>query len=446
MLSGLRHFVSDVGHWLTERRWRVLVVLVAGMAVAAAGVGGYLLATDDDGSEEAEGPGPQVLVQEVPQPEATEALGFPAFATANTTRVAGTDPIANAAGVALAVYPSAGGVAGPAAVALVDAADWPAGIAAASLAADPIGAPLLVTEGGEVPELTADALRALAPSGSPETNERQAFSIGAAARSDGLETLEVEGANAAEVAAGIARLRARLVGGEPQHVVLASSDEPAFAMPAASWAARSGDPVLFVQRNSVPGATLQALRDYEGVPVYVLGPESAISPDAMRQIKQVAPEALRVGADEPVANAIAFARLADGAFGWNINDPGHGLVFANADRPLDAAAAAPLSASGTWGPLLVTDDATAVPGPLRGYLLDLKPGYEDDPTRAVYNHAWLIGDTGAFEVAFQAQVDELIALAPIRSGTGSTELAPAPGTTEPEPRADSGGQDSGADR
>ena len=32
-------------------------------------------------------------------------------------------------------------------------------------------------------------------------------------------------------------------------------------------------------------------------------------------------------------------------------------MIANTERPLDAAVAAPLSASGTWGPLLVTDDA-----------------------------------------------------------------------------------------
>jgi hypothetical protein len=217
-----------------------------------------------------------------------------------------------------------------------------------------------------------------------------------------------------------------------------SFDEPAFAMPAAAWAARSGDPVLFADRNSAPAPTLDALRAFEGVPVYVLGPESAISARAMEQIREAAPDAQRIGADDPVASAIAFARYADGTFGWNINDPGHGLVLANADRPLDAAAAAALSASGSWGPLLISDTAGAVPPPLRSYLLDLKPGYENDPTRAVYNHAWLIGDTSALEVAFQAQVDELIALAPIRSGTGAGQLGLSPGATEPEGRRDSG--------
>ncbi len=63
----------------------------------------------------------------------------------------------------------------------------------------------------------------------------------------------------------------------------------------------------------------------------------------------------RVGDEGRVANAIAFARYTDADFGWNINDPGHGLVIANTDRPLDATAAATLSASGKWGPLLVLE-------------------------------------------------------------------------------------------
>jgi hypothetical protein len=123
-----------------------------------------------------------------------------------------------------------------------------------------------------------------------------------------------------------------------------------------------------------------------------------------------------VGEEEPTANSIAFARFADGTFGWNINDPGHGFVILNARRPIDAAAAAALSASGTWGTQLVVSNGGAVPAELRGYLLDLKPGYDEDPTRAVYNHVWLIGDQETLSVDFQAQVDELAEVAPITSG------------------------------
>jgi putative cell wall-binding protein len=237
------------------------------------------------------------------------------------------------------------------------------------------------------------------------------------AESDGFDTLELEGDSGAEIAAEIEQLRTRLAG-PPEHIVITTSDDPAIAMPAASWAARSGDPVLYVSADGVPAETREVLERHDDVPIYVLGDQDAIPSEVVRELGQIGASVNRVGASDPVSNAIEFARYTSGSFGWNINDPGHGLVIAHSSRPLDAAAAAPLSASGTWGPLLVLSDAASLPDSLRGYLLDLKPGYETDPTRAVYNHVWVIGDPEAVSVEVQAQIDELAEVAPVRSGAG----------------------------
>ncbi len=436
MLTRLRQALAAAGRSLRKHRWAVAGVTLGVVAIAA---GVYVAASGDDGdpSRRAQpAPAPQVVVREVAAPERTEDLGFPAFATKNTTRVAGAEAPANAAGAALAVFPSAGGIPGPDAVTLVDAGEWQAGIAAASLVAAPVSAPVLITADGEPGELTEAALAELDPKGSAATAGREAFVIGAAAAPDGLETLEVEGGGAAELAAEVDKLRERLAG-KPEHILVASSDEPGYAMPAAAWAARSGDPVLFAERDRVPEATLKALRRHDGVPVFVLGPPDAISAKALKEIERVATSAERVGAGDEVENAIAFARYSAGSFGWNINDPGHGLVLARSDQPLDAVAAAPLSASGTWGPLLLSDEADQLPEALRSYLLDLKPGYADDPTRAVYNHVWLIGDTDRLSVDLQAQVDELAEVAPVTSGSGSSSLGPVPGTPESQPEPNS---------
>jgi hypothetical protein len=431
VLASIRYFLSDLWHWLTSHRVGALLVV---LALAGVGIGVYFAVTSDSGEPGTVNtpPAPQVVVKEQQAPEEPTDLGFPAFATKNTTRIAGADAVADAAGVALAVYPSTGDVSGPDAVTLVDAGDWQGGIAAASLMAAPVGAPILLTDAGELPQLTAGAIRSLAPAGSSETGGRQAFVIGDAARPAGFDAQTVKAGDPASVAAGIDRLRTRLEG-EPDDVLITSSEDPALAMPAAAWAARSGDPVLFTDRDSLPKATADALHSHERSGVYVLGPESAISKEAFEQIEKISPAAQRLGTSNPVTNAVEFARYASGTFGWNINDPGHGLVIANADRPLDAAAAAPLSASGTWGPLLVTDDASALPGPLEAYLLDVKPGFESDPTRAVYNHVWLIGDTSAVSVDFQARVDQLAEVAPVSSGSGTTALGPPPGTPESAP-------------
>ena len=417
--------------WL-KANFKLLVAIVVAAAVGA-GVAYALTREDSDEKQPvASSPAPRVVAHEVPVADEPADLGFPAFATKNTTRIAGADPASDAAAVALAVHPSTGSVRGPSAVTLVDASDWQGGIAAGSLAAAPVRAPILVTSGGTVPDLTASALRALDPQGSSATAGRQVFAIGDAAEPEGLDALAVKGSDPAEVAAEVDKLRQRLAG-RPQHILLVSADEPALAMPAAGWAARSGDPVLFVERDSVPDATREALKNYDDVPAYVLGPESAVSSEAMQEIAKLTFSVERVGDEDPVANAVEFARFASGSFGWNINDPGHGFVIANTHRALDAAAAAPLSASGTWGPLLVSDDADSLPDALNAYLLDLKPGYASDPTRAVYNHVWLIGDDAALSVGLQAQVDELAEVAPVTSGAGAAGLGPPPGTPESQP-------------
>jgi ell wall binding domain 2 (CWB2) len=348
-----------------------------------------------------------------PAGETASELGYPAFATSNTTRVGGENSIANAAGVALAVYPSTEPKLRPAAVALLDEGSWQAAIAASVLMAEPIGAPALVSSSDELPEPSAAALSSLDPQGSDATGGAGAFAIGDIDAGGVEKVTRVGAASPVAAAAATARLREKLTGQPPAHIVIASSQDPGLAMPAAAWAARSGDPVLFAERDKLPEATAAVLKRHSDVPVYVLGPSSAISSDVVRKISKIGNEVSRVSGEDPVANAIAFARYEDGDFGWNINDPGHGFVVARADSPLDAAAAAPLSASGTWGPLLLTDSADTLPGALRGYLLDVKPGYTTDPTRAFYNHVWVIGDQEAIDVNQQAEIDNLTELAKI---------------------------------
>ncbi|MDX6624479.1 MAG: hypothetical protein QOE75_2411 [Solirubrobacterales bacterium] len=321
-------------------------------------------------------------------------LGFPGFATNNPTRVGGADPAANAAAVALAVYPSTSPSQRPDSVTLVDEDNWAAAIAAASLMAPPVRAPILFGTRSSMPTATEEALAALDPK---RTNEVTATSPAAAA-------------------AELATLRDKLLPKPPAHIVIAPEDAPEFAMPAAAWAARSGDPVLFAGGDDLPPATVEYLEKHTRAPIYVLGPAAVVSSEILREAEQIGGTATRVGGEDPVANAIAFARYGDDGFGWNINDPGHGFVLVREDATLNAAAAAPLSGSGTWGPLLLTDSADTLPNEVRDYFLDVKPGYTDNPTRAFYNHVWVIGDQEAIDLNQQAEVNELAELEKIGGG------------------------------
>lgn len=408
---------------------RRVVATLAVLLVGAIGFGAGYVAFGDSG--DGEEPAPTVVVEGGDEPGEAPTIAFPNFATRNTTRIGGADPTADAAGVALASYPTAGGVDGPAAVVLAPADSWQQALAATPLAADPIGAPILLSEPGAVPEITTQALDALQPRGLAAARGAQIVPIGDVAAPTDLVTLPIKGVDETAIADQVDSRRAELSGEEhPAHILVVSSTQPDFAMPAAAWAARSGDPIVFADGDDVPAGTLAVVKRHPDTPIYVLGPKDVISDEALKTLGKEGGAAGRVGAENPVENAIAFARFSAGDFGWDINDPGHGFVIANTDRPLDAVAAAPFAtAGGSPGPLLLTDEANEIPGPLRGFLLDTQPGFVEDPVRAVYNRIWIMGDEAAISAGFQAQVDELTRLAPVEGS--EADAAPIePGSSD----------------
>jgi hypothetical protein len=188
-------------------------------------------------------------------------------------------------------------------------------------------------------------------------------------------------------------------------------------MPAAGWAARSGDPVLWTPKDSLPPETRAAIQAHPRPHIYVLGPPDAISEKVVTELSKLG-RTKRISGPDPIQNAIAFARYSDGRFGWNVVDPGHGLVFVNESRTLDAPAAAAMSGSGQYGPILLTQEAGALPEPVQEYLLDIQPGYDKDPVRGVYNHGWLMGDEGAISGDVQSRIDALLEIQPVDTEGG----------------------------
>jgi putative cell wall-binding protein len=377
----------------------VIACLLAALAAAGCGRGAHKTATQPEST-----PG---LGAKGSQPAAAADLGFPSFATKNTTRIGGADAIANATGVARAVFPATSDEDRPNAVALIDARDWRAGIAGAILASTPIRAAILLSNGPELPDATRTALAALQPKGAKAAGGAQVVRVGNVARPPGLRTTDINARDPFALARALDAFQTAAKGSSGGRVVVVSVDDPAFAMPAAAWAAKAGDPVLFVHRDGVPAETRAALMAHHKPRIYVLGSPATVTSKAVSALKKLG-TVKRVGADNPIDNAIAFARYVDPSFGWGVVDPGHGLVFARSDRPLDASAAAPLSVSGSYGPLLLLGTATGLDGAVAQYLLDIQPGYTKDPVRGVYNHGWIIGDDRAISVPTQARIDSLL--------------------------------------
>jgi hypothetical protein len=359
----------------------------------------------------------------VSAPPSVGGLGIPTLATRNTTRVGGSNPISDAAGVALAVFPSQSSGSHPSAVTIAPTDDWEAAIAASVLMAAPIHAPVLLSGASALPRTTAQALSALSPTGAGAVDGAQVLRVGDVPHAGRFKNDTVSDAtNPYTAAADIARFQAAAAGRASQDVVIASTASPAYAMPAAGWAAESGDPVLFVSATGVPAATRQALQADAKPHIYVLGPAQVIGPEIVKTLRRYGPVA-RVGRNGSAANSVAFAIYRDppcpygracaqipGSFGWAIRSPGHGYTLLNASRPLDAAASAALSGSGDYGPQLLVQDPTTLPKPVLDYFLNYAtPGFSPgEQTAAVYNHGWVIGDSSAISVPVQSELDSLL--------------------------------------
>ena len=347
--------------------------------------------------------------------DAAEKLGFPSTATKNTIRVGGGDAAADAAGVASAVFPGTSDTVRPTAVVLVNSDDWQAGVTAAVLAAPPIGAPLLISDGDELPSITSDTLRRLKPKGSDLSKDAQVIRIGnEPARPSGFKTAVIEGKDPFERAAAIDRFFSAAKGKPSRDVVVASGEQADFAMPAAAWAARSGDSVLLTRRNALPEPTEEALKQHSKPNIFVLGPKSVISTKVEKELRKLG-RVTRIGGPTPVRNAIEFARFERGGFGWGVVVPGYNLTLAGTSRPLDAAAAAALATKGVYAPLVLTDRAAELPRHLESYFLSIQPGFEDDPGQAVYNRVWILGDDKQLSVPAQARLDQITELVPVQS-------------------------------
>jgi hypothetical protein len=305
--------------------------------------------------------------------------------------------------------------------------DWQAALASAVFMAAPIHAPILLSGAGSLPGTDAAALNALKPLGAGVARGAQVLKIGDVPTPGTLRTASITGASPFALAAAIDTFQTAAAGKPSADVIVASADDPAYAMPAAGYAAESGDPILYVTASTVPQATRQAILAHGHPRIYVLGPQNVIS-HAVTKVLDKLGVVRRVSGGDPISNAVAFSRFRDppcpngagcvpgeGNFGWAVTSGGHGYVFANVNQPLAAAAAAPLSGSGQYGPLLLIDNASALPQQDSNDLLNNASGYnQEGPTAAVYNHGWIIGDQSEISGVTQAEIDSLLNVLPAK--------------------------------
>jgi len=345
--------------------------------------------------------------------------------TKNVTRVGQDDPVKAAIETAQIIWPATSIENRPGTVLLGIKGNWRINMAAVTLIHHPNNGPLLYAEKERIPDETLKEIKRLNPLGSKANNGVQVILVGdfsdrvrSQLEREGWKVDAVSGKDPAEMAGKLDAYYADVSGELPQGVVVGAVDAPEYTLPAANWIAHMPEPLLYVTRNGVPEATVEALKKRKGkANIYLLGPETAVSGTVERELEKYG-KVVRISGKTPEENAIAFAKYKDPKthFGWGITEPGHGFVFSRLSNVDSAIAGAPFSHLGKHAPLLLMESSRLSPA-LHEYLMSVQPTFEEDPTVGPFNHAFLIGSEKSIPFSTQGTIDQMLEISP-RTGHG----------------------------
>ncbi|MCZ2990805.1 hypothetical protein NYY86_22055, partial [Acinetobacter baumannii] len=154
----------------------------------------------------------------------------------------------------------------------------------------PNNGPVLYIDKDNVPTSTLNEIKRLNPVGTKDGI--QVMVMGDVSNSvinslKDYKIKQVKGTDSATFAKDVDKLYANDTDGYPSSVIIGSSDEEArlYTTPIVNWIAHMPEPLLYVTKNEVPQATIEALKERKGkANIYVVGPESIISADVEKKL------------------------------------------------------------------------------------------------------------------------------------------------------------------
>ena len=358
----------------------------------------------------------------VPLPDNALSTGF-------TTRYAGRNVYETAVTLAQTTFPATSELNQPQTIILARPDQKAELMATVSIIHHPIDAPILFVERDRIPPETRAALERFEPEGQAFDGNVKAIVVGDIAEGVvrevegmGLKVRRIQGApgDPVSLAAAVDDYRAAIHADHPDTVVVASLDQPDFAIPALSFVAHMPSGFVFVNRDSIPEATRGVLsRRYGPTFMYLMGPESAISEGVARELARYG-HVQRLSAPDPYALSAYFAGYRDSGqdfgfwigrsprdFGWGIAEGGHNFTFVNPDAWAEGIAAALLSHRGKHGPILLVQQ-DAVPEPVRRYLDETVRPRPSAARDQLFNHGSIVGNTTAISARLQGEIDGLL--------------------------------------
>jgi len=404
---------------------------------------------------------------QVPPPPGSPTLS-PTIATKTTTRIFGADPFQEAISVTQHIWPSAlpknapnGTPDRPRAVTLLTTDDPLTAITATPIIHFPDDAPVLYVTNNGVPDITLNEIKRLGPSGIDRYNNVDAFLVGAASnpavqnqlKQIGIKYVDVTAGSVPDLANKVDQLYGSIANpdtGVPamdngmMDVVIGSTDAYQFVLPATHWVSHMATGLFWVTKDSVPQATVDALKRRNGqARIYLFGGPGQISSSIASKLAQYG-SVIRVTnddnvaynappADTPEETAIAFSKMWDsaGEFGWKMTGPGHGFTLVNVNDWAGAVASSPLSHLGFHAPLLFTDSPTTLPADVDAYFKSVEPTFLNTPADGPYNMTYAIGSWDQISWPEELQVEYDSEMGNRRDtslNTGGTYGDSAPGT------------------
>jgi hypothetical protein len=406
----------------------------------------------------------------VPPPPGEPTL-VPTIGTKTTQRLYGANPFQEAVSVTQHVWPAALPLNAPNennnvpdrpwALTLLTPDDPLTAISAVPLLHFPDDAPILYVTRHGIPKVTLNEIKRLGDTGISRYHNVDAFLVGAAAnptverqlKAMGLIYTTVTAPNVPALANTVDKLYGSIenpdtgvpnMPGGMENVMIGSMQSYKYLLPATHWVAHMASGLLWVNQNSVPAATIAALKRRNGqARIYLFGGPSQISGAVADQLSKYG-TVQRVTNNDIVAfnanptdtyvdTAIAFAKMWDpaGQVGWKITGPGHGFTLVNANDWQAAVASAPLSHLGFHAPLLFTTSAGTLPPQLDAYYKSVAPTYTSTPADGPYNMSYVIGSWNQISWQLQAHVDFISEMNNRRlwnttTGGGYTDSAPSP--------------------
>lgn len=328
----------------------------------------------------------------------------------NVARIPGSSPPEVAISVSQTIYPATFKDNKPGAVILVPENDWRTALLATELIHFPINAPILYTAQNEIPDLTWKEIKRLDPEGIFQDRNIKVLLIGDIGpgvkkqlQMEKLRYRHLKAHSPEELAALLDDYKAMFHVDHDDQVLIVPSDDPAYAMQAASWVAHMGHTILFASRQELPAATRRALdRRPQDAFIYVLADDIAIPASITEEMTRYG-HVQRIPGSDPFDMSAGFAGYKDvgpnlgwwlerdtRSFGWGISEAGHNFTFVNPDHPQMSIPAAILSHKGKHGPFLLVNKEE-IPLPVRQFLTLVQPTFTSSQ-EPLFNHGWVIGD------------------------------------------------------